>query len=40
MATLKKSGNADRGGYTRTEKRLIVLVWLIAFAVVFLMVRR
>ena len=40
MAALKKSGNSDRAGYTRTEKRLIVLVWLIACAVVFLMVRR
>jgi hypothetical protein len=40
MAALKKYGNSDRAGYTRTEKRLIILVWLIACAVVLLMVQR
>ena len=30
MATTKKSGNSDRAAATRTEKRLIALVWVIA----------
>ena len=40
MATTKQSRNSDRLAYTRTEKRLIALVWVIACTIVFLMVRR
>jgi hypothetical protein len=40
MARTKKAGNSDRDGYTRTEKRLIALVWAIAGAVVFLLMQR
>jgi hypothetical protein len=34
------SRNSDRAGYTRTEKRLIALVWVIACTIVFLLMRR
>lgn len=37
---MKKSGDSDRAACTRTEKRLIALLWVIACTVVFLMVRR
>jgi hypothetical protein len=30
MATRRRSGNSDRAASTRTEKRLIALVWVIA----------
>lgn len=40
MATTKKSGNSDRAACTRTEKRLIALLWVIVCTIVFLMVWR
>jgi hypothetical protein len=40
MPTTKKSGNSDRAAYSRTEKRLIALAWVIACMIVFLMMRR
>jgi|HubBroStandDraft_5_1064220.scaffolds.fasta_scaffold1267585_1 hypothetical protein len=40
MAKTEKSGISERAGFTRNEKRLIALVWAIACAVVFLLMRR
>jgi hypothetical protein len=40
MAKTNVSRNSDRDESTRTEKRLIALVWMIACAIVFLLMRR
>ena len=40
MPTTKKVADFDRAGYTSTEKRLIAVVWVIACATVFLLMRR
>ena len=39
MIMTKKSENSDRIAPTRTDKELIALAWVIASAVVFLMMR-
>ena len=40
MATTMKSGNFNRVTSTLTEKRVIVLAWVIACTIVFFLVRR
>ena len=40
MVKTKKSQESERVTYTRSEKRLIALVWAIAAVIVFLLLRR
>ena len=39
MLRTKNSGDFDEVGPTRTDKKLIALAWVVAYIVVFLMMR-